>query len=228
MSLTMYAKLCPLDSDERDRVLVGYCEANQSLMVSNPMQSRELLETTLQEGCFGSSDEITTITVMLLAAAHGTLGNKEKMCELFAKAFALCRWEASWMSIDEASTARARGMFTTRRCVDAGEVGQAIPWEGEELVLVALCPAGHSLCPGRAIGKVCDVCERGCPRTAWSWECRRCDLDVCPACVAAFGPLVLERSQQARICLIDQPTEVEYRVPERTADESNLAFMGFG
>eukprot|EP00971_Amphidinium_carterae_P098006 1939061-Amphidinium_carterae.1 len=79
MSLTMYAKLCPPDSDERDGVLLAYCEAYRCLTVFNPMQSCELLETTLQEGCLGSSDEFTTVTLMLFAAAHGTLGNKEKM-----------------------------------------------------------------------------------------------------------------------------------------------------
>eukprot|EP00971_Amphidinium_carterae_P202980 4027867-Amphidinium_carterae.1 len=96
------------------------------------------------------------------------------------------------MSIDEASTARARGIFSTRRCVDAEDVGQAIPWQGEELVLAGLCSARHSLCPGTAIGISCSVCELDCPRTAWTWGCRRCDVDVCPACMAAFGPLVLE------------------------------------
>eukprot|EP00971_Amphidinium_carterae_P042435 834199-Amphidinium_carterae.1 len=101
------------------------------------------------------------------------------------------------MSIDEASTARARGIFTTRRCVDADDVGQKIPWEGEELALAGLCPAGHSLCPGNAYGKLCDVCELDCPITAWSWECWRCDLNVCPACMAAFGPLVLEKRRLA-------------------------------
>eukprot|EP00971_Amphidinium_carterae_P205892 4086195-Amphidinium_carterae.1 len=89
------------------------------------------------------------------------------------------------MSIHEASIARARSIFTTRRCVDTEDVGQAIPCQGEELVLAGLCPLGHSLCPGSAIGKLCDVCKLDCPRTAWSWECQRCDVFICPACMAA-------------------------------------------
>eukprot|EP00971_Amphidinium_carterae_P092256 1826820-Amphidinium_carterae.1 len=87
----------------------------------------------------------------------------------------------------------ASALFTTRRCVDAEKLGQAIPWQGEELELAGLCPAGHSLSPGRTITKICVVCKFNCPRTVWSWECQRCDLDVCPACMAAFGPLVLEK-----------------------------------
>eukprot|EP00971_Amphidinium_carterae_P315229 6265375-Amphidinium_carterae.1 len=124
-----------------------------------------------------------------------------KMRELYKTAFAKCRWEGSSMSIDESSTARARGIFTARRCVDAEHLGQSIKWQGEELVLAGLCPAGHSLCPGSAIGKRCDVCKLDCPRTAWSWECRHCDLDVCPACMAAFGPVVLERPRQEGLVL---------------------------
>eukprot|EP00971_Amphidinium_carterae_P165018 3271241-Amphidinium_carterae.1 len=111
------------------------------------------------------------------------------MRELYQTAFAKCKWETCSMSIDEASTARARDIFTTRQCADAEDVGQAIPCQGEVLVLAGLCPSGHSLCPGSAIGKLCDVCKQNCPRTAWSWECQRCDLDVCPACMAVFGPL---------------------------------------
>eukprot|EP00971_Amphidinium_carterae_P121673 2409653-Amphidinium_carterae.1 len=124
--------------------------------------------------------------MMLLAAAHGAMGNTEKMRELYEKAFSKCKWETSAMSIDEASMARARGIFTTQR---AEELGQAIPWQGEELVLASRCLQGHTLSPGSAIGKLCDVCELDCPRTAWSWECPRCDVDVCPACMAAFGPM---------------------------------------
>eukprot|EP00971_Amphidinium_carterae_P274272 5443096-Amphidinium_carterae.1 len=48
------------------------------------------------------------------------------MRELYEKAFAVSRWETSSMSVDEASTTRARGIFTTRRCADAADVGQAI------------------------------------------------------------------------------------------------------
>eukprot|EP00971_Amphidinium_carterae_P311731 6195856-Amphidinium_carterae.1 len=44
--------------------------------------------------------------MMLLAAAHGARGHKEKMRELYEKAFAKCKWENSSMSIDEASTSR--------------------------------------------------------------------------------------------------------------------------
>eukprot|EP00971_Amphidinium_carterae_P100056 1978604-Amphidinium_carterae.1 len=194
MSLTMVAKVCPLDSGKCDFVLRVYCEAYRRLTATNPTKSRELLEGTLQEGCLSSSDEFLAATLMLLAAAHNALGNKEKMCELYQTVVAKCKWEVSSMSIDEASTAaRARGIFTTRRCADAEEFGQAIPWQGEEVVLAGLCPSGHSLCPGSAIGKRCDVCNLDCPRTAWSWECWHCNLDVCPACMAAFGPLVIER-----------------------------------
>eukprot|EP00971_Amphidinium_carterae_P062106 1229458-Amphidinium_carterae.1 len=50
-SLTMFAKVCSPDSDELDRVLFYYCDAHRSLTASNPTQSRELLEGTLQEGC---------------------------------------------------------------------------------------------------------------------------------------------------------------------------------
>eukprot|EP00971_Amphidinium_carterae_P188885 3749837-Amphidinium_carterae.1 len=63
------------------------------------------------------------------------------MRELYKTAFAKCKWETSLMSIDEASTARARDIFTTRRigCADDAEaVGQAIPCQGEELVLAGL------------------------------------------------------------------------------------------
>eukprot|EP00971_Amphidinium_carterae_P037810 743457-Amphidinium_carterae.1 len=81
------------------------------------------------------------------------------------------------MSIDEASTERARDIFTTRRCADdAEDIGQAIPGQGEELVLASLCSAGHSLCPGPPPFICCSVCELDCPRTAWTWECRRCDV----------------------------------------------------
>eukprot|EP00971_Amphidinium_carterae_P038617 759055-Amphidinium_carterae.1 len=126
-SLTMYAEVCSPDSvDARDAVLREYCKAHRRLMASNPTQSCELLEAALQEGCLASSDEITTTTTMLLAAAHGAMGHKEKMRELYEKAFAKCNWETSTMSIDEASTSRARGIFTTQRCVDAEELGQAI------------------------------------------------------------------------------------------------------
>eukprot|EP00971_Amphidinium_carterae_P198712 3943143-Amphidinium_carterae.1 len=55
------------------------------------------------------------------------------MRELHEKTFALSGWETSSMSIDEASTARARDIFTIRRCVDAKDLVQAIPWQGEEL-----------------------------------------------------------------------------------------------
>eukprot|EP00971_Amphidinium_carterae_P317786 6317121-Amphidinium_carterae.1 len=130
---------------------------------------------------------------MLLAAANKALGKKEEMCELYKRVVAKCKWEGSSIRIDEASAARARNIFITRRCLDAEDFGQVIPWQGEELVLEGLCPSGHSLCPGSAIGKLCDVCELDCPRTAWSWECRRCDVDICPACMAAFGPLVIEK-----------------------------------
>eukprot|EP00971_Amphidinium_carterae_P238667 4737789-Amphidinium_carterae.1 len=116
MSLTMYAKLCPPDFDERDRVLVSYCQAYRSLTASDPNQSREVLESTLQEACFGSSDEITTVTLMLLGAAHKALGNKEEVCKFYEKAFALSSWETSSMRVDEASMARARGVFATRPC----------------------------------------------------------------------------------------------------------------
>eukprot|EP00971_Amphidinium_carterae_P029370 578046-Amphidinium_carterae.1 len=119
MSLEMHTEVCPPAPKERDHVLVSYCQAYQNLTASDPMQSRELLEGALQEGCFGSSDEITTVMLLLLGTAHKALGNKEKMHELYAKAFALCRWKVSSMSINERSTARARGIFTTRRCVDA-------------------------------------------------------------------------------------------------------------
>eukprot|EP00971_Amphidinium_carterae_P120451 2386743-Amphidinium_carterae.1 len=135
-SLTMFAKVCSPDSvDARDAVLREYCEAHRSLTASNPTRSCELLEAALEEGCFASSDEITTVTMMLLAAAHGARGYTEKMRELYDKAFAKCKWETSAMSIDEASTSRARGIFSTRRCVDVEELGQAIPWQGKELVL---------------------------------------------------------------------------------------------
>eukprot|EP00971_Amphidinium_carterae_P091694 1815166-Amphidinium_carterae.1 len=160
------------------------------------------------------------------------------MHELYEKAFAMCRWETSSMSIDEASTTRARGIFTTRRCADVEDVGQAIPWQGEELVLAGLCSEGHSLCPGSAIRKLCDVCKLHCPRTAWSWECQRCYLDVCPACMAAFGPLVLDKPREdllacgmsvlpqqleASMDLPDQSTELAKRAPERMADEPSFA-----
>eukprot|EP00971_Amphidinium_carterae_P065356 1295048-Amphidinium_carterae.1 len=196
-------------------------------MASNPTPSSELLESTLQEGCFASCDEITTLTMMLLAAAHGALGKREKMRELYKKVFAKCTWETLSMSIDEASTARARDIFTTRRCVDAEDIGQAILWQDEELVVAGLCLRGHSLSPARAIGKRCDVCNLGCPRTAWSWECRCCDVDVCPACMAAFGLVVLEVPRQEcgstqvqlepSTGLPDQPTEVEQPAPASTA-----------
>eukprot|EP00971_Amphidinium_carterae_P296989 5900038-Amphidinium_carterae.1 len=88
MSLTMYAQVCPPDSDERESLIVEYFEAYRSLTASNPTQSRELLEGTLQEGCFSSSDDITAVTLMLLAAAHGAMGSKEKMRELYKTAFA--------------------------------------------------------------------------------------------------------------------------------------------
>eukprot|EP00971_Amphidinium_carterae_P164072 3252757-Amphidinium_carterae.1 len=123
----MYAEVCSPDSvDARDTVLEQYCEAHRSLTASNPTQSCEFLEAALQEGCLASSDEITTVTMMLLAAAHGAMGHTEKMRELYEKAFAKCKWETSAMSVDEASTSRARGIFTTQRCVDAEELGQAI------------------------------------------------------------------------------------------------------
>eukprot|EP00971_Amphidinium_carterae_P032741 644625-Amphidinium_carterae.1 len=129
----MFAKVGSPDSSERDRVLYNYCTAHRSLSASSPMQSRELLEATLQEGCFASSDEFTKVTLLLLGAAHKALGSTEKMRELYKTAFAKCKWETSSMSIDESSTARARDIFTTRRCVDAEDVGQAIPCQGEEL-----------------------------------------------------------------------------------------------
>eukprot|EP00971_Amphidinium_carterae_P159003 3152589-Amphidinium_carterae.1 len=53
MSLTMYAKVCSPDSDERDHgyhVLIQYRKAHRSLTAFKPMQSCELLETTQQEG----------------------------------------------------------------------------------------------------------------------------------------------------------------------------------
>eukprot|EP00971_Amphidinium_carterae_P059048 1167527-Amphidinium_carterae.1 len=132
----MFAKVCSPDYvNARDAVLREYCEVHRSLTASNPKQSCELLEAALQEGCLASSDEITTVTMMLLAAAHGAMGYTEKMRALYEKAFAKCKWESSAMSIDEASTSRARGIFTTQRCVDAEKLGQAIPWQGEELVL---------------------------------------------------------------------------------------------
>eukprot|EP00971_Amphidinium_carterae_P064978 1287717-Amphidinium_carterae.1 len=143
------------------------------------------------------------------------------------------------MSIDEASTSRARDIFTTRGCADDAEhVGQAIPCQGEELVLAGFCPSGHSLCPGSAIGKLCDVCKLDCPRTAWSWECPHCDLRVCPACMAAFGLLVLEKPREDLLAggvvqvpqqlqpstdLPDKATEATAPVPE----EPSPASMGF-
>eukprot|EP00971_Amphidinium_carterae_P111790 2213993-Amphidinium_carterae.1 len=133
--------------------------------------------------------------MMLLAAAHGAMENKEKRRELWEEVLALSTWEISSMSINEASTARARGIFSTRPCAD--DVGQAIQWQGKQLQLSGLCSAaGHSLSPGTAIGKSCSVCELKCPRTAWSWNCPHCDVDVCPACMAVFGPLVLEEPRQ--------------------------------
>eukprot|EP00971_Amphidinium_carterae_P131546 2604974-Amphidinium_carterae.1 len=81
----MFAKVGSPDSDARDFALSQYCEAHQSLMPSNPTQSCELLETTLEEGCFASSDEFTAATMMLLAAAHGTMENKEKRRDLYEK-----------------------------------------------------------------------------------------------------------------------------------------------
>eukprot|EP00971_Amphidinium_carterae_P049252 970652-Amphidinium_carterae.1 len=71
--------------------------------------------------------------MMLLAAAHGSMKNNEKRREFWEKVFALSKWETSSMSIDEASTARARGIFSTRPCVE--DVGQAIQWQGKELLL---------------------------------------------------------------------------------------------
>eukprot|EP00971_Amphidinium_carterae_P249444 4951364-Amphidinium_carterae.1 len=115
-SLTMFAEVGFPDSDARDAVLLDYCEAYRSLTASNPMQSCELLEAAVEEGCFASSDELTAATMMLLAAAHGAMENEEKRRDLYQKVLALCRWEGSSMSIDEASTARARGIFTTRPC----------------------------------------------------------------------------------------------------------------
>eukprot|EP00971_Amphidinium_carterae_P275966 5475894-Amphidinium_carterae.1 len=61
MSLTMYAQVCPPNSDERDVALTEYFKAYQSLTASNPTQSRDLLEGTLQEGCLSSSDEFLAV-----------------------------------------------------------------------------------------------------------------------------------------------------------------------
>eukprot|EP00971_Amphidinium_carterae_P237978 4724567-Amphidinium_carterae.1 len=86
----MFAKVGSPPSDERvrDAVLQQYCKAHRSLTASNPKQSCKLLEATVEEGCFGSSDELTTATLLLLGAAHKAVGSKEKMRELYKTAFA--------------------------------------------------------------------------------------------------------------------------------------------
>eukprot|EP00971_Amphidinium_carterae_P116716 2311811-Amphidinium_carterae.1 len=84
-SLTMFTKVGSPDSDARDGVLVDYCEAHRSLTASNPKQSCELLEDVVEEGCFASSDELTAATMVLLAAAHGAMGNKDKRRDLYEK-----------------------------------------------------------------------------------------------------------------------------------------------
>eukprot|EP00971_Amphidinium_carterae_P205105 4070537-Amphidinium_carterae.1 len=81
----MFAKVGSPDSNARDGVLLHYCEAHRSLTASNPSQSGELLETSLEEGCFASNNEVTAATMMLLAAAHGAMGNKDKRSELYEK-----------------------------------------------------------------------------------------------------------------------------------------------
>eukprot|EP00971_Amphidinium_carterae_P151070 2995765-Amphidinium_carterae.1 len=112
MSLTMFAKVCPSPvSDERNAVLTEYCKAYRRLTASNPTQSRELLNSTLKEGCLCSSDEM--VTMMLLGEAAAA---------------------------DDALLLRSLGKISL----------------------------GHSLCPGSAIGKLCDVRKLGCQRTAWS------------------------------------------------------------
>eukprot|EP00971_Amphidinium_carterae_P207189 4110486-Amphidinium_carterae.1 len=78
MSLTMFAEGDSPDSITRENVLVDYCEAHRSLMAVNPTQSCELLEAAMEEGCFASSDELKEATMRILAAAHGTMENKEK------------------------------------------------------------------------------------------------------------------------------------------------------
>eukprot|EP00971_Amphidinium_carterae_P070929 1402711-Amphidinium_carterae.1 len=77
-SLAMFAKIGSPDSDARDAVLHLYCKAHRSLTASNPKQSCELLKDAVEEGCFASSDELTAATMILLAAAHGAMENKEK------------------------------------------------------------------------------------------------------------------------------------------------------
>eukprot|EP00971_Amphidinium_carterae_P267491 5306216-Amphidinium_carterae.1 len=81
----MFAEACSPGSDARDAALTHYCRAHRSLTDSNPKQSCELLEAALREGCFASNNEFTAITMMLLAAAHGTMGNTEKRRELYEK-----------------------------------------------------------------------------------------------------------------------------------------------
>eukprot|EP00971_Amphidinium_carterae_P307690 6114894-Amphidinium_carterae.1 len=61
-----------------------------------------------------------------------------------------------------------------------------------------------SLSPGSAAAKFCDVCKRNCPRTAWSWECQRCNVEVCPAhplngaiCLKAKGSKLIVAREMA-------------------------------
>eukprot|EP00971_Amphidinium_carterae_P230513 4574658-Amphidinium_carterae.1 len=61
---------------------------------------------------------------LLLGAAHKTLGHREEMRKLYKVAFALSSWETSSISVEEVSTARARGIFTTRRCVHLRMLGK--------------------------------------------------------------------------------------------------------
>eukprot|EP00971_Amphidinium_carterae_P255702 5076604-Amphidinium_carterae.1 len=99
----MYVKVCSPDSEERGAALTQYCEAHQSLTASNPKQSCELLEATLQEGCFASNNELTAITMMLLAAAHGAMGNKKRRSELYEKVCAKCRWRELYEKLKPSS-----------------------------------------------------------------------------------------------------------------------------
>eukprot|EP00971_Amphidinium_carterae_P305336 6067561-Amphidinium_carterae.2 len=90
--MAMFARVCSPDSNERGAALTQYCEAHRSLTASNPKQSCEFLEATLQEGCFASDNVFTAITMMLLAAAHGAVGNREKRRELYEKVCTKCKW----------------------------------------------------------------------------------------------------------------------------------------